>query len=64
MFALREMTTCLLVTRPVCADIHPGLVTLPLGMEREFTVPYGLMIANDPSTAVKRFVSAAERIRG
>ena len=63
MFALREMTTCLLVTQPVCADIHPGLKSLPLDMEREFTVPYGLMIANDPSPAVKRFVAAVERIR-
>ncbi len=33
-------------------------------MEREFTVPYGLMIANDPSPAVKRFISAIERVEG
>ena len=46
------------------ADIHPGLKTIPLDMEREFTVPYGLMIANDPSPAVKRFISAIERVEG
>ena len=57
------MTTYILVTQPVYADIHPGLVTIPLDMEQEFTVPYGLMIANDPSPAVKRFISAVERIR-
>ncbi len=47
----------------IYADIHPGLVTIPLDMEQEFTVPYGLMIANDPSPAVKRFISAVERIK-
>ena len=46
---LCEMTTYILVTQPVYADIHPGLVTIPLDMEQEFTVPCGLMIANDPS---------------
>lgn len=63
-FTLCEMTTYILVTQPVYADIHPGLVTIPLGMEREFTVPYGLMIANDPSPAAKRFISAIERVEG
>ena len=63
-FTLCEMTTYILVTQPVYADIHPGLVTIPLDMEREITVPYGLMIANDPSPAVKRFVAAIERVEG
>nr|AHF23912.1 putative transcription regulator [uncultured bacterium Contig1522a] len=63
-FTLCEMTTYILVTQPVYADIHPGLKTIPLDMEREFTVPYGLMIANDPSPAVKRFISAIERVEG
>ena len=62
-YTLCEMTTYILVTQPVYADIHPGLVTIPLDMEQEFTVPYGLMIANDPSPAVKRFISAVEWIR-
>ena len=63
-FTLCEMTTYILVTQPVYADIHPGLKSLPLDMEREFTVPYGLMIANDPSPAAKRFVAAVERVEG
>jgi|GEM_PF-5541560 len=61
-FTLCEMTTYILITQPVYADIHPGLKTIPLGMEREFTVPYGLMIANDPSPAAKRFVAAIARV--
>ena len=61
-FTLCEMTTYILVTQPVYADIHPGLKTIPLDMEREFTVPYGLMIANDPSPAAKRFVAAIARV--
>ena len=39
-------------------------MTIPLDMEREFTVPYGLMIANDPSPAVKRFIAAVARVEG
>ena len=37
-FTLCEMTTYILVTQPVYADIHPGLVTIPLDMEREITM--------------------------
>ena len=53
-FTMCEMVPYILITQPVYSDIHTNLVTIPLETDR--TLPYGLVYANDPSPAVKKFV--------
>ena len=43
-------------------DIHTNLVTIPL--ETGYTMPYGLMYANAPTPAAKKFIEAAGRLSG
>ena len=43
-----------LIMQPVYTDIHNNLVTIPL--ERNYTLPYGLMYANEPTMATKKFI--------
>ena len=53
-FTLCEVNDYILVTQPVYADIHSNLVTIPL--ETKYTLPYGLMYANEPTMAAKKFI--------
>jgi len=53
-FTLCEVTGYILITQPVYTDIHNNLVTIPL--ETNYTLPYGLMYANEPTVATKKFV--------
>ena len=55
-FTLCEVNSYILVTQPVYADIHNNLVTIPL--ETKYTLPYGLMYANDPTAAAKKFLQS------
>ena len=59
-FTLCEMNPYILISQKVYADIHTNLVTIPL--ETDYTMPYGLMYAKDPTPAAKRFIKAAKYI--
>ena len=59
-FTLCEMNQYILITQPVYKDIHSNLVTIPL--ETNYTLPYGLMYANEPTTAAKKFITAVKEI--
>ncbi len=53
-FTLCEVNGYILISQPVYADIHNNLVTIPL--ETNYTLPYGLMYANEPTMATKKFI--------
>ena len=53
-FTLCEVNGYILITQPVYTDIHNNLVSIPL--ETNYTLPYGLMYANEPTVATKKFV--------
>ena len=55
-FTLCEMNGYILITQPVYADIHNNLVTIPL--ETDYTLPYGLMYAKEPTAATRKFIDA------
>lgn len=59
-FATCELNRYVLITEPRYADIHPNLVTLPL--ESSYTLPYGLMYANEPSEAVKKMLQTIQSL--
>lgn len=59
-FTLCEVNPYILITQPVYSDIHTNLVTIPL--ETNYTMPYGLIYANEPAPAVKKFLKAAQLI--
>lgn len=58
-FTLCEVNPYILITQPVYSDIHTNLVTIPL--ETNYTMPYGLIYANEPTPAVKKFINAAKK---
>lgn len=60
-FTLCEMNDYILVTQPVYADIHSNLVTIPL--ETNYTLPYGLIYANEPASASRKFINAIKEIK-
>lgn len=49
-----EVTGSILLTLDAWADIHPALVTLPV--DWDFTVPYGILYAREPSPLVEEFL--------
>lgn len=53
-FTLCEVNGYILVTQPVYTDIHSNLITIPL--ETNYTLPYGLMYANEPTMATQKFI--------
>nr|WP_296094444.1 LysR family transcriptional regulator [uncultured Dorea sp.] len=59
-FTLCEVNGYMLITQPVYTDIHNNLVTLPL--ETNYTLPYGLMYANNPTSAAKKFIGAIKKL--
>lgn len=61
-FTLCAVNPYILITQAVYADIHTDLVTIPL--ETGYTMPYGLMYANAPTPAAKKFIEAAGRLSG
>ena len=60
-FTLCEMNDYILVTQPVYADIHSNLVTIPL--KTRYTLPYGLMYANEPSSASWKFINTIKETK-
>lgn len=53
-FALCQVKPYILISQQVYQDIHPNLVTLPL--RSPYSMPYGLMYAQEPSPAVEEFI--------
>lgn len=58
-FTMCEVNPYILITQPVYRDIHTNLVTIPL--ETDYTMPYGLMVANEPTPATRKLIQAVER---
>ena len=59
-FTLCEVNPYSLITQPVYADIHSNLVTIPL--KTEYTLPYGLMYATEPTPATNKFITAIKQL--
>ncbi len=51
----------LMETLDIWAEVHPGLVTLP--MEWEYTIPYGIIYAKRPSKQMLAFLEAIQTKR-
>ena len=60
-FTLCEVNGYILITQPVYTDIHSNLVTIPL--ETNYTLPYGLMYANNPTSATKKFIGTIKELK-
>lgn len=58
-FTMCEVNQYVLITQPVYSDIHTNLITIPL--ETDYTLPYGLIYANEPTTATKKFIAAVKK---
>lgn len=59
-FMLCEVNPYVLITQPVYSDIHPNLVSIPL--KTEYTMPYGLMYAKEPSAATQKFIDCIRKL--
>ena len=59
-FTLCEVNGYILITQPVYTDIHNNLVTIPL--ETNYTLPYGLMYADNPTPATKKFINGIKEM--
>lgn len=60
-FTMCELNPYVLITQPVYTDIHTNLVTIPL--ETGYTMPYGLIYANEPTAAAKKFIDVATQVK-
>lgn len=60
-FTMCEVNPYVLITQPVYTDIHTNLITIPL--ETDYTMPYGLVYANEPTIATKKFIQTASAIK-
>ena len=60
-FTLCEVNQYVLITHPIYADIHTNLITIPL--KTKYTLPYGLIYANEPTAATRRFIEIVRSIQ-
>ena len=60
-FALCEMNSYILITQPVYEDIHPNLITVPL--QTNYSMPYGLVYAKEPTAATLKFIHAVRKLK-
>lgn len=56
-FTMHVVDPYILITQPVYSDFHTNLVTIPL--ETEYTLPCGLIYANEPTAATQKFIKAS-----
>lgn len=49
-----EQMGCVMKTLDIWKDVHPSLVTIPV--EWEYTMPYGIVYAKNPSRAAQNFI--------
>ena len=54
-----ESTGCIMITISTWAEIHPSLVTIPC--DWNYTVPYGLIFSQQPSSLVSEFTEAIRK---
>ncbi len=59
-FTMCEVNQYVLITQPIYSDIHTNLITIPL--ETNYTLPYGLIYANEPTGATKKFIAAVRKL--
>lgn len=59
-FVMCEMNSYILITQPVYEDIHPNLITIPL--QADYSMPYGLIYAKEPTEATKNFIKAVKEL--
>ena len=59
-FTLCEINPYILITQPIYSDIHTNLITIPL--ETDYTMPYGLIYANEPTAATEKFIQATKKM--
>ena len=59
-FTMCEVDQYVLITHPIYADIHTNLVTIPL--KTKYTLPYGLVYANEPTAATRKFIDVVQKI--
>lgn len=53
-----EQTDCIMETLDIWKDVHPSLVTIPV--EWEYTMPYGIVYAKNPSAAMQTFIETLQ----
>lgn len=53
-----EQMGCLMETLDIWKDVHPSLVTLP--MEWQYTMPYGIVYAKNPSESMQAFIETLQ----
>lgn len=59
-FTLCEVNPYILITQPVYSDIHTNLIAIPL--EAGYTMPYGLIYANEPTAATEKFIEEVKNL--
>lgn len=50
-----EQSGCIMETLDIWKDVHPSIITLP--MEWDYTMPYGIVYAKQPSKQLQEFVN-------
>ena len=55
------MNYYILITQPVYEDIHQNLVTVPL--QTNYSMPYGLVYAKEPTAATLKFIHAVGELK-
>lgn len=53
-----EQTGCMMETLDIWKDVPPSLVTIPV--EWEYTMPYGIVYAKNPSHATQNFIQTIQ----
>lgn len=53
-----EQMGCVMETLDIWKDVHPSLVTIPV--EWEYTMPYGIVYAKNPSRAAQNFIQTIQ----
>ncbi len=54
-----DQANCLMETLDIWTDVHPALVTLPMGWE--YKMPYGIIYARSHSQAVRDFIAIVQK---
>lgn len=61
-FNYAESTGRPMISVDLWSDIHPALVTLPCDWGKDYTVPYGVLYAKEPSEHVMEFIHVMEQV--
>lgn len=58
-FTMCEVNPYILITQEIYSDIHTNLISIPF--ETKYTMPYGLIYANEPTIATQKFIEAVKK---